>query len=212
MSSTIVVVVFLHDIIVQVEDEIELGDSCVEVAKIVCRKCHMLITELLRVRQVLPLLGAQLGYALVQLVEGVVLLSQCLLIQMDLAPERLRQVGRLEDMGRLEERMVRLTRLVLHDLLNQVPVDLAQATVEHLASLEHVEDAIREHLLAVHGAIDGEKELTVAEVRVYWHVDAVSNVECQQEGLLLQLWFELKIGEDLVLALCLVLDWEGQLH
>ena len=124
----------------------------------------MLITELLRIRQVLPLLRTQLGYALVQLVEGMVLLSQCLLIQMDLAPERLWQIGSLEDVGRLEERVLHLARLVLHNLLNQVPVDLAQAAVEHLASLEHVEDAIREHLLAVHGSIDVEQELAVAEV------------------------------------------------
>ena len=66
--------------------------------------------------------------------------------------------------GRLEERVLHLARLVLHNLLNQVPVDLAQAAVEHLASLEHVEDAIREHLLAVHGSIDVEQELAVAEV------------------------------------------------
>ena len=71
-----------------------------------------------------------------------ILLLQSILIQLDLASKRLRQISSLEYMGRLEEWVLHLTPLVLHDLLNEIPIDLAQAAIEHLASLEHIEDAI----------------------------------------------------------------------
>ena len=65
-------------------------------------------------------------------------------------------------MRRLEDRVLQFVSLVLHNLLKQVSVDLTKTTVEHFASFEHVEDAIREDLLSMHSTINVEEELTVA--------------------------------------------------
>ena len=43
--------------------------------------------------------------------------------------------------------------LIVHDLLNQIFVDLTQSTVEHLATFEHVENSIRENRLVMTDSI-----------------------------------------------------------
>ena len=58
LLSAVVILILFQKSVVQIKHEIELSDSCIEIAEIVCRERYMLITELLCIRQVLPLLGA----------------------------------------------------------------------------------------------------------------------------------------------------------
>lgn len=77
-----------------------------------------------------------------------------LIVELEQAPKALWQVGGPECVGGLNVR-----RLMVHYLLDQVLVDLAQSAIEHLASLEHVEDPVCKDLLAMTDAIDVEGKL-----------------------------------------------------
>ena len=59
----------------------------------------------------------------------------------------------LNNMGSLDG------QLIVLDLLYQVLIDLAQRAVEHLASLEHVKDSVREDRLVMTHPVDVENEL-----------------------------------------------------
>ena len=50
--------------------------------------------------------------------------------------------------------------LICHDLVDQVLIDLAECTIKHLATFEHVENAIREDRLVVADPIDVKDKFT----------------------------------------------------
>ena len=96
-----------------------------------------------------------------QATKGFLIVLQSFFAEFEHTAKGLRQVASLEDMCCLNE------WLAVHDLRDQVLVDLTQTAIEHLTTLEHVEDAIREHWLIVAVAIDVEKKFTGRNRRVH---------------------------------------------
>ena len=99
-------------------------------------------------------------------------------------------------------------RLLIHDLPDQIPVDLAQAAIQHLPSFEHEEDAVGEDWLAMALPVDVEEVLVGCDTGVDFEAERL-DVKSQGERVLLDLLVELKICNYRVLRLGFVPDREG---
>ena len=210
LLPAVVVLILADQLVIEIEDEVQSIEPGLEVTQVVRCERYVLVADEAHVRRVSEVLAAELLNPLVELAEGMASRLQCRVAEDAVSPKGLGKVGGFEEVGSLEYRVQLVAACVLHDLADDVLVDLAEAAVEHFPALEHVEDPIAEDFLAVHGAIDVEEELCVAEVGVNREAVAVPDVKGQQECLLLQICLEHKICEDLVLALGLVLDRERQ--
>lgn len=116
-------------------------------------KGNMLTAELLRIDHGLLLLERETAHSIAQPCECLFIAHKSFLSELEEAAERLWEVGGAEDVCCLH------LRLIAHDLADQVLVNLAEGAVQHLATLEHVEDAVGEDRLVVAHPIDIEHKL-----------------------------------------------------
>ena len=160
----------------------------------------MLVSELLCRDNVSLLLDRKIAHSVVQAGECLTVFLQSLLIELQKTAEAFRKVRGLEDVSRLD------VRLLVQNLRDQVLVDLTQCTVQHLSSFEHVEEAIGEDLLSMADTIDVEDVLVRCQARVDHEVQGC-DVEGQSECILFELLIELKICNYRVCSLRLIFDW-----
>ena len=114
---------------------------------------------------------------LIKLVERVGFRFKCSLTDDTVRPKRFWKVSSLEQVRSLEYRLETIAAFVLHDLIHNILVDLAEATIKHFSSFKHVENSIAKYVLTMDSAINIEKKFRVAKCSINWNALTVLQVK-----------------------------------